>query len=90
MVICCYSSTKRDGGVVEITPFFTLQKEIIHTDSVILCYNFEDVDFSLVGSFLISMGIKIRGVICSDVDLCCQLKRLSYSGWSCLDFKTQV
>lgn len=50
--------------------------------------NFEDVDFSLMGIFLISVGMKIRGFICSGVDLCCQLKRLSYSGWSCLDFKT--
>lgn len=39
--------------------------------------NFEVVDFSLMGSFLISVGMKIRGVICSGVDIRCQLKRLS-------------
>uniref|UniRef100_A0A8C3JA63 Crystallin beta-gamma domain containing 1 n=1 Tax=Calidris pygmaea TaxID=425635 RepID=A0A8C3JA63_9CHAR len=43
-------------------------------DSMLSC-NFEDVDFSLVGIFLAIVGMKIRGVICSGVDLFCWLKR---------------
>lgn len=66
MGICSYSSTKRTVGVVEITPFFfTLQKKS--------SLQFWGRRF-FSQRFLISMGMQIRGVICSDVGLTLPVK----------------